>query len=536
MTGGLRRVPRLAATRARRRSLTSEPPVAPPDTATVISEPSTSTQARGGRVARSLAWGRRHWLFLGLLVLGVIARILVLIAFHYPFVQPDSHRYLHSAIHLIPDMDRTSGYSLLLHLFPGWRSLWPIPYPQHLFGLVMGGFIYWALLRRDVPRWGAALATVPVLLDPFQVALEHYVLSDASYELFMVIAFALLTFRRRINWQLALIAGLLIGFATLTRSVGDVLTAVAVLVLLMGQARWLPAVALVVGVAIPVAGYMSWFHHDYGSYSTGRFPENLLYAQVAQFADCSPNAISGLPAYEKVLCPKVPISQRGTPYYYTWGKGEPTKWYTPPASLHETTWQVMHDFSRRMIKAEPLAFTKFTVVNALRGFTFSRTGSSNKTGESEHWRFGIDGHYPRSANVQGLNVVKAKHDVVKPLAHALAGYSDIYIPGPFYAAGLIVAFLAALGIGRARRSGFRTSAFLFAATCVLLLLISTALSIFSWRYQLPQFVLIPPAAALGLTALLRRRQATDVRLTGRTVRELLAGIPLIGRRFSRAPS
>jgi hypothetical protein len=29
-------------------------------------------------------------------------------------------------------------------------------------------------------------------------------------------------------------------------------------------------------------------------------------------------------------------------------------------------------------------------------------------------------------------------------------------------------------------------------------------SAFSWRYQLPQLVLLPPAGALGLTALLRR--------------------------------
>jgi hypothetical protein len=34
-------------------------------------------------------------------------------------------------------------------------------------------------------------------------------------------------------------------------------------------------------------------------------------------------------------------------------------------------------------------------------------------------------------------------------------------------------------------------------------------STFSWRYQLVQLVLLPPAGALGLTALVRRQSSDD---------------------------
>ena len=63
---------------------------------------------------------------------------------------------------------------------------------------------------------------------------------------------------------------------------------------------------------------------------------------------------------------------------------------------------------------------------------------------------------------------------------------------------------AALGVGRARRSGLRTAAFLFTFTALAVYLPSVAVSQFTWRYQLPLLVLLPPAGALGLAALTGR--------------------------------
>jgi hypothetical protein len=65
--------------------------------------------------------------------------------------------------------------------------------------------------------------------------------------------------------------------------------------------------------------------------------------------------------------------------------------------------------------------------------------------------------------------------------------------------------IAALGLGRSRRSGDRTAIGLLSGACVMTLLTGVAVSGFSWRYQLPQIPLLPMAGALAVAALIRGR-------------------------------
>ena len=98
----------------------------------------------------------------------------------------------------------------------------------------------------------------------------------------------------------------------------------------------------------------------------------------------------------------------------------------------------------------------------------------------------------------------------RPLAGKLASYQHVgHTPGPVLAACAVAALLATAGVGRARRSGLRVAAWTFAALCLVVLGAAALGSVFSWRYQLPQLVLLPPAGALGLTALLRRDLPTS---------------------------
>ena len=91
------------------------------------------------------------------------------------------------------------------------------------------------------------------------------------------------------------------------------------------------------------------------------------------------------------------------------------------------------------------------------------------------------------------------------LADFLAGYGrDFYVPGPLFAAGLALGLAGMAGIGRARRSGLRAPCLLFAIGAIAAVEPPFLISTFDWRYELPQFSLIPIAAVLAVTALTRR--------------------------------
>jgi Glycosyl transferase family 2 len=125
------------------------------------------------------------------------------------------------------------------------------------------------------------------------------------------------------------------------------------------------------------------------------------------------------------------------------------------------------------------------------------------------WQFTL--HFPRHEGYDADQTVEkwgGTIGVSLPLATFLRGYqlSVGYTSGVVLAAGLLVALAAVVGVGGARRSGLRAACFAWTAAGVGLLLTAAAFE-FSWRYQLPGLVLLPVAAALGLTALTSRPPA-----------------------------
>ena len=107
--------------------------------------------------------------------------------------------------------------------------------------------------------------------------------------------------------------------------------------------------------------------------------------------------------------------------------------------------------------------------------------------------------------------------VDKPLAAFLRAYQldGGYTPGPLLLLGTLAGLGGSIGVLRRRRAhaaeparGARgadrdvpVACLLFFTTAVILLLASDAFE-FSWRYQLPALVTLPPAGALGLLAVL----------------------------------
>ena len=87
-----------------------------------------------------------------------------------------------------------------------------------------------------------------------------------------------------------------------------------------------------------------------------------------------------------------------------------------------------------------------------------------------------------------------------------------YLPGPVFAAGLLLG-LAGLVVDKRRRqpdAGW-DAGLLFTASAVLVLVPPAAFATFDWRYQLPQLTLIPVAAILGRNMIVSRLTSSSQR-------------------------
>jgi hypothetical protein len=102
--------------------------------------------------------------------------------------------------------------------------------------------------------------------------------------------------------------------------------------------------------------------------------------------------------------------------------------------------------------------------------------------------------------------------VDRPLASFLHTYQlrGGYTPGPLLALMTLAGLAGTLSLARrhatpAQRDAARACLLTFTSAAAVLL-ISDAFE-FSWRYQLPALITLPPAAALALTALFTHRRA-----------------------------
>src|SRR5258708_20864089 len=59
----------------------------------------------------------------------------------------------------------------------------------------MAATVYLMLLRRDTPRWLAAIAVAPVLLDAYQIQVEQSIMPDVWFEALIVAGIAILLYR-----------------------------------------------------------------------------------------------------------------------------------------------------------------------------------------------------------------------------------------------------------------------------------------------------------------------------------------------------
>ena len=455
--------------------------------------------------ARLPGFASRHALFLGLASAGFALRLVTLVAYRPALFSPDSPGYLDAAERWTLPAIQPVGYPLFLRGgFTVWDDYTIVPVLQHLLGLGIAILLYATLVRLGARRWLAALATAPVLLDAYQLNIEQYVLSDTLFEFAVTAGCAVLLWRKPVAALTAALAGVLLAAAAVTRAVGAFMVVPIAAVVLVLRLRPARGAALLAGFLLPLLAYGAVFKAVNGTFSLTDYQGRYLYGRVIDWVDC--NEFTP-PEYERPLCPgrHEPLEWN---YQYLWTKRSPL--YDVDVPSGKTRNDVAGDFAKRAIRNQPLTYVRTVAADSL--LIFSPT-KHERHGEFRvaQWQFQLA--FPIPNHQRGWTVEPPKgHShgtdegrVNRDLAGFLRTYQRFgYVPGPVLAACLLVALTGVVGLGRARSSGLRGAIFVFLALGVVLCLGSVASTMFAWRYQLPQLVLLPPAAAMAIEAFARR--------------------------------
>jgi hypothetical protein len=229
----------------------------------------------------------RNRVFLVLLVLAGVPRALAMAAYRPVLFESDSIRYLQVANDPGPDLMRTIGYPGFLWLLKPFHELALVAVVQHLLGLATAVLMYVILRRCRLPRWGAALATTPVLFDGRQIWLEHAVLSEAVFTCCAVSAVAVVLWRPALPVRTAAGFGLLFGVAILVRPVALALLALVGGHLLIRRTHPRAMVAVLLGCLLPLGASAAWFHAHHGRYLLTSGDGIFLWGRTMSFADCA---------------------------------------------------------------------------------------------------------------------------------------------------------------------------------------------------------------------------------------------------------
>jgi hypothetical protein len=525
-----------------------------------------------------------HKLFAGALAAGAVLRLLAILG--YPgalWFAGDSYVYLGAALRPQPNLSKSTGYSFFLRLLLPFHSLTLVATVQHLLGLAVGVLIYVLLRRNGVSKTWSAVATLPVLLDGYIIEDEHLIMAESLFTFLLLVAITLLLWKPRGSWWVAVIAGLLAGYAAVVRTEGAVMLALLPLFLLVrGRAwrtlrGWLIAIVFAVAALVPVGAYASWFHQRTGHYGMTLSTGFYLWGRVSSFADCARINPSG---NEAKVCPAEPIAHRTPPGNFVWhapevhavrvnGKihGSLYMWNTGgPVTYANNT--LLTSFAIHAVEAQPLDYGKTVFFNTMMSFGFPRVAYPG-AGTTYFYSFHL--HYvtakynllpPDNPNHEWIHGGTAYQDwlsyghqapgvVHKIFAAPILVYQRVvFTYGPLLAVILLAGLGGVLSVTAARRRGAdpgswrrparalrsvqlssvrlhwrpRGTSMLPWVTAVALLVVPIAVADFDYRYLLPA---IPFAClAAGLAFAPRRAGAAHSPVTDQSVASgATSGVP-----------
>ena len=460
----------------------------------------------------------RHWLITVLAAVGLLLRLASALAYRPALIYVDSLKYLYGAS---PGADPLGYKAVLLAL----SSLQAVVLVQHLLGIAAAILIYAVVLRRGASRWLAALAAVPALLDAYQVQMEQTIMPDVWFDAMIVAGLAFLLWRPALTVPFAAAGGLILGTSATVRDVGELLIVPALVYVMVAAGGWRRVFelgsVLCGAFLLPILCYCS-----VSAITTGHFtlanPQSTA-GRLAAAADC---ATLKLPADVRPLCP-TPSEQAHGPDWLEHSNKSPLHTAVIPPDANRTA--LIATLGSAVEHQQPGRVVAAIARDSVRLFALTRDGIPSVTPISR-WQF--QNHYPLyrpwvSLGKNHMIIVGVQKQAFTPFSYRRLGREQVdrpvaaflrsyqldggYTPGPLLAlftlAGVIGSVLALMRrAGSARSRQLALGCLLFTLTAVAMLLVPDILE-FSWRYQLPALVTLPPAGVLGFSAILSARRA-----------------------------
>lgn len=472
----------------------------------------------------------RNRLFTVALVVAALLRLDAELGYRWQSWFNDSWGYVDAAVTLRLDPTRASGYSLYMYLLRPFHSFALVTITQHLMGLAVAVMIYGLARRRfSCPTWLAVLMTLPVLLDGFEIQLEHLIMSDTLF-LFLVMvgltALAWSPLRRpspgsrvpwwRSTWMRCAVAGLALSASALVRGDGLPLILLVglwlLLALALSRAGWRGFVACVAAFAVtalaPLAAYSAWYKTQHGQFTTSVSAGVFLYSRVMTFAECS--KMGNLPVDLLSLCTAVPPSQRPLAQQYIWGATTPLNRFPSP-KFSPLPNSLGEQFAIRAIEAQPLDYARTVFDDTWRTFYWPRTIFPNSDTYDEYL-FGYKsvaisgGHradgYKSSAQAY-LAGANPETVIVNPFAGGIRVYQRyVWLPGTVYGLILLAGAFGVVFAWRRRGRDTGLAVLLPWVTSLALIVIPAAVAEFDYRYVTTAvpFACLAVAMAYGRSA------------------------------------
>ena len=451
----------------------------------------SSSFARAASAAQSaLTWAIGNWAFVVVLFVGLVLRALAMIAYEpsLPLRSGDAYQYLARSITLsVEDSYHPFFYSAILRLFTSLGSLVWLTAAQHVVGIGLGVLIYLSLRRFGLHPVLAALGAAPILLDGYQIALEHQPLTETFFEGFAVGGLLLAAWSARPRMGTVAAAGLLLGASVLIRFPGLAVFPVVLLYLFARRVEWTRLAVLLASFLVPLLVYAAWFQTQTGSFTLTNRNGFYLYGRVAAFADCKDVEV---PVRERIFCPE---NLQHEPGHGLFNAGLPGYIRRDPANN-----PLAESVSRRMIVAKPGAFAK-AVLGDFGTYFLTRASQ-----DDERWLMaGALSQRDKNHVPPGIEIDFRLRS--QPASLLRAWQEHVWVYGPLLAACLALGLIGGIaGWARATRPPWGPESLLFTAAALGVLLFPTVFAVYHFRYYVPAIPLAGPAAVLGASAIYYR--------------------------------